>query len=251
MSSPTSAHSLSAHSGHGHAPAGAGAAGGATLPDQLKEATWDLHEKAERHPFQRGMMMGKLPREAYVRHLEQMALAHEVVEARLREAKGRSPAIAGLLREWHFRLGLAKADLKSLGGDMDAAAIDATKRFAAHVSATAAATPAGLLGYLYVLEGSTNGGRFIAPALARAMGMTDLSALSYQVPHGDQQQVRWGEFRAGLGSVALTPAETAAVHAAAETTFRFAVELSDALAARFGMPPEVVVAGGAAAAPHG
>lgn len=76
------------------------------------------------------------------------------------------------------------------------------------------------LGRLYVLEGSTLGGRMIRRAVeARGEGMAGLSFLD---PYGDQAGERWRSFLAVIDDQARSPADTEAMVSGAVAGFRHA-----------------------------
>ena len=110
------------------------------------------------------------------------------------------------------RLPALRADLATLGVTDDE--IAALPRCEA--AAALASSPAGALGSLYVLEGSTLGGQLIGRALATHAWWPP-GGLRYFDPHGRETGVRWRETLALLES---TPAaEHGALIAAAQATF--------------------------------
>lgn len=102
------------------------------------------------------------------------------------------------------------ADLETLGGE----AAPAPAR-AAPVAGVSEA-----LGRMYVLEGSTLGGRVIRRAAeARGAGMRGLSFLD---PYGERVGERWRAFLAVVDRQACTPEDVAAMIAGAVAGFRHA-----------------------------
>jgi heme oxygenase len=75
--------------------------------------------------------------------------------------------------------------------------------------------PAAAMGALYVLEGSTLGGRVIGRHIAAAHGLTD-GGLAYYSGHGPRTGAMWSSFRARLDAF---DGEAVAVVAAANATF--------------------------------
>ncbi len=215
-----------------HAAHGAATAAATGLHEALKSATWPLHQRAEHHPFQAAIMRGGVPRAGYIAQLEQTLLVHEALEGHLAALRTRVPALAAMVRDHHFRVPHARADLTALGGSTSPTALSATRAFIAEIDASTAAKPHALVGYLYVLEGSTNGAKFIAKALAKALGITDGRGLSYQDPHGERQRERWTEFKEGLNTLELSNSQRAEVIDAAASLFDWTIALFDALAER-------------------
>ncbi|MFN0010053.1 MAG: biliverdin-producing heme oxygenase [Phycisphaerales bacterium] len=227
-------HAAHGSAAHGPAPATATPhAPPAGLHDALKTRTWPLHQQAEHHPFQAAIMRGSVPRRGYIAQLEQTLLVHQALEGHLAALRHSVPAIGAMVRDYHFRVPHARADLAVLGGNTFPVPLSPTQSLIAEINAAAMNRPHALVGYFYVLEGSTNGAKFIAKALARALNITDGQGLSYQDPHGDQQRSRWAEFKASLNTLGLSPAQEGEVVEAATSLFAWNVALFDLLAARF------------------
>jgi len=89
--------------------------------------------------------------------------------------------------------------------------------------------PVALLGSLYVLEGSTNGGKFLARVLRRAWNL-DEEGLSYFDPYGDQQPHRWAAFKSDMEDIGFDTDQQNAIVEAAHQTFRAIADVSDEVA---------------------
>ena len=75
-----------------------------------------------------------------------------------------------------------------------------------------------------MFEGSKNGARYIARALAKQAGVT---ALKYLDPHGELQRELWLKFKATMDAIAWTPAEQDSMVQAAQATFASISSLDD------------------------
>lgn len=221
---------------------GAKPAAGPTLAERLKTETWPMHQRAEHHPFQAGIMKGRVPRAGYVAQLEQALLVHEALESALIATRDSAPAVRALWRDHYARVPHARADLGFLGGSLTPTALAPTAALLSEITDAARHHPHVLIGYLYVLEGSTNGAKFIGKALAKAYGLSDGRGLSYQDPHGDQQAARWAEFKTALTNLPLSPAQQSEVVDAARGLFSWTVQLFDVLAERFPVAADSVAA---------
>ena len=82
---------------------------------------------------------------------------------------------------------------------------------------------------LYVLEGSTNGSKFIAAALHRAWGFEPGPGLSYLDPHGDLQKQRWLAFKHDMDAAGFSEADAAVLIDAARLVFQSVADISDEL----------------------
>lgn len=183
-------------------PAPASPASTDSLMTLLRESTTDAHRHAETRPFNRALAQATLPRAAWISHLEQFRLLHQALDERLGTAVAGRPAWAALI-EGRSRQPELEADLDFWGGDRAAAPLPAT---VAGINRIATTTDDESLGMLYVLEGSTNGGRFLVRSATRAFGLAGgvLDGIRFLDPYGDEQPARWTSFKTGMN--ALTPA---------------------------------------------
>jgi heme oxygenase len=124
----------------------------------------------------------------------------------------RQGAWAGLMAG-RLRQDLIAGDLMALG--LSQADIEALPRCAA--AAELAAEPAPALGSIYVLEGSSLGGKIISRALSRAPWAPP-GGLRYFDPYGERTGPMWRAFQGALTS-ASTPATDPAVETGALETF--------------------------------
>lgn len=94
----------------------------------------------------------------------------------------------------------------------------------------AADHPLALLGILYVLEGSTNGSKFIARRLRPAYELPATGeGAGYLDPFGDMQPARWRAFKAAMDARRLPAAEVGHLTLAAHQTFGSIRELGSEL----------------------
>ena len=196
----------------------------------LKRTTADLHTRAEKHPTQAKFVGGSATPDEYAAFLVQMAALHAALEPALQSCAADVPALQGVVRPHHFRQAAASADLRALGHLPGSdAPLPATARFCERLNTLSRRDPVSLLGVLYVLEGATNGGRFIAAAVRPALALPEGIGTTYLDPHGPHQQARWSQFRTSVDEQKLTPAEQAAVVAAACDTFEAIYEILEGL----------------------
>lgn len=183
---------------------------------RLRTATKPCHDRAEAHPLQRSLLKGALPRPLYARQLGQLLLVHRALESAIRAAAARDDRLFEVACEEHFQAPRISADLAHLGVDSNAERpTPATSAFITRIDALREQTPIALLGLLYVLEGSNNGGRFIARAVRKAYGFDDGAGATFLDPYGQEQPAKWARFKAALDSCALTNAEADAIVSAA------------------------------------
>lgn len=193
---------------------------------ELRARTRELHTRAERHPVQASLVQGRTDRAGYASYLSQMLCIHRALEAELSRRLG-SEALAPV-EPSQFRAGAIEADLAWLGAEAEPP-VEPVARFAAGVVYE---SDEALLGMHYVLEGSTNGGRFIASAVRRGLGLEGNEGVRYLDPYGDAQRARWAAFCEALGLTPLDGAAQESVVAGAESMFRLIIDTFDAMDSR-------------------
>jgi heme oxygenase len=85
------------------------------------------------------------------------------------------------------------------------------------------------MGIYYVFEGSKNGARYIAKAMAKAWGKADTTRFRYLDPHVDSQRGLWMKFRSDMDAIPWTAAEQDQMVKAAQSTFDAISSLDDAI----------------------
>ena len=121
-------------------------------------------------------------------------------------------------------------DLAFYGVDRDQIATgDAANRFASQVEEITTTAPVALLGALYVLEGSTNGGRFLARALRKSWDL-DGKGLAYFDPYGDEQPQKWAAFKEQMDEASFESDQEDAIVEMAKATFIAIADVSDEVA---------------------
>ena len=209
-----------------------------SIMSRLKSATAELHRQAEGTSLQQRLVKGALPRDLYATFLGQMYLAHAALEGAIRDVSATHRGFATVVRDYHQREPQLSEDLDFLGVDLDAiTAVGATDTLLADIHQVAREQPVALLGMLYVLEGSTNGSKFIARAVRREYGLGLGPGASYLDPHGERQQERWQAFKRDMDDVGFTETETSAVVDAARRMFRALTDVSDELSEPAGDRP--------------
>ena len=93
----------------------------------------------------------------------------------------------------------------------------------------AKSNPLSLLGYLYVLEGSTNGAKFMAKNIITGMGLPQDQGASYFDRYGDKQRERWTAFKERMNANNFSPTEIAKIVEAGKEMFMAFFEIGDEL----------------------
>ena len=190
---------------------------------RLKSDTSAQHAEAESKPLEAALVSGAIGHDQYKKYLAQRWLIHRELEAATDAALQKDSRLGSLGLPGLYQTKNLESDLAQLGVDLKSIQPlkGATKLIAEIKNA---ASPATLMGIYYVFEGSKNGARYIAKALA---GRARITALKYLDPHGEAQRGLWMKFRADMDAIAWTPAEQDSMVKAAQATFTAISSLDD------------------------
>jgi len=202
-----------------------------SIMSTLKDSTTEAHARAERHPLQASMIRGEISPEAFSSYLVQLRFLHGALEQALTLAGARDARVPSVYRDDHDRTVQLDEDLVHYGIDLSAhSPTDATRLLCESVVQTGDRCPVTTLGGLYVLEGSMNGGRFIARAICKAFRLAPGTAGTRSLdPYGDDQPRVWGEFRANMDSLTLDEHEREQIVLAAHALFDGLTSVMEAL----------------------
>ena len=197
---------------------------------RLRSETSDLHSHAESRSLQREIARGEVDRSTFVAYLGQLYAVHYALESALREVLGAHPAIAAVATPDRMRVPDLERDLDFHGFARDDLRVGAAaERYVALVERVRDSDPIALLGGLYVVEGSTNGGRFLAQVLRKNWNL-DGGGVTYLDPYGANQPTVWAAFKSDMGAASFEPREEDAIVEMARHTFEAIAEISDEVA---------------------
>lgn len=177
------------------------------LSAHLKAQTRPHHDRAEASPAMQAVVSPRLTRAAYRDHLARLLAFYGPTEAALADVDGLADVLPDLAErlvktEW------LRDDLDRLGGGVEVPEARAP-----------AWTVPEALGVLYVVEGSTLGGRIIARELARSVGVTPDDGGRFYASYRDDRGARWTAFKSALDAYGEAHPEASddAVRAASDT----------------------------------
>jgi len=147
------------------------------------------------------LMSAALTRDGYA---DTLCRFHRVVAAWDRWADAHAPADLLPLLQGRRRATLLQADLETLGHTAPAAVMDA----AFQQTAVPGDPRSVFLGRMYVMEGSTLGGQYIAKHLEEHFSFPHGQGDSYFVGYDAETGSRWKEFRAVLADLPESEADT-------------------------------------------
>lgn len=188
------------------------------LRQRLRRATRDQHQALEALPLFEAMAQGSLPRSAYVAWLRVMAVVVDATEREL-DACGH----AALRRLWTPQMrkrSLLQADLRAFE-DVSVSTTPATEPLLALVELVrgwSLEDPARLIGVLYVLEGSTLGGRTLRTRLAERYAREG-EGVAYISSYGPRTGSMWASLCRELDALELSDDVAARVVDAAQRFF--------------------------------
>ncbi|MDX3454626.1 biliverdin-producing heme oxygenase [Streptomyces sp. ME02-8801-2C] len=200
----------------------------ATVVERLRASTRAWHDSLEATPFASAMIAGTLPVERYVGQLAAYRPVLETLEADLSRVTGSSadPVWSSDLR----KLPLIDRDLAhfaNLGIAPGPSAAQEAEAFTAEIRERAAASdlPA-LLGFLYVMEGSTLGALVLHPYVTASYRLSGTDGVAYYTS-GDRD--RWARLTARMNQALTDPVVQDRVVAAAHSAYRHAAAITGAL----------------------
>lgn len=187
---------------------------------ELREKTRPHHEAAEHTAFQQALASGRLPLDTYADSLGQLLLIHARLESHLRQLRKTNAAVRRIIRDEHFQETNLRRDLQAIGRDpSNITSAAATGEMCEAIDRLAHEDPLALLGMHYVMEGSKNGAKFLAPRVRLAYGFADGQGTLYLDPYGDLQRPVWTQFKSDMDGAAFDARQGDAIVAAAKGMF--------------------------------
>ncbi len=191
-----------------------------TLMEELKTETFASHARLQTAPFFQALESCHLPLESYVGQLRALLAIHAVVEQAMVDCvddrvhsvwsadMGKLPLLRQDLKYFEPR---TVADLKE--------AVDVAMQTTGALRQQSMETPLALLGWLYVLEGSTLGTSVVQPLVARAFLLVGDDGMAYLRNYGAAARARWTEYSQRMNTLALETGERAQITLAANELF--------------------------------
>ena len=181
------------------------------ITEKLKTETAEAHQLLESHSRLKLLMSEQLTAAAYAQVLALFYGYFAPLEQRLLQTEGLTRFLPDLPER--RKTSALLSDLKNLPGGLTLAPL---------VSANAPLpiTLAQAFGTLYVLEGSTLGGKFIAQQVSKTLGAEVAQSLSFFTGYGAQTGHYWKTFREALTTFNNLTASDEVIVASARVTFQ-------------------------------
>lgn len=199
---------------------------------RLRQETRSHHDRLDATPFARTLAGGTVSKQGFVSYLRAMAVVHASLERALTKDCKTNPNLA-VWDSAMARLPLLLADLDHLQDQAFDDSIDVGAEalaIAANIrlrSVKADSTP--LLGYLYVLESSKQGGALAKRKVESALGLDGTKGITYLGDPEGRGADTWKRFKQRLDAIVLSPAAQDEVVAAASELYDGVVRIFQAL----------------------
>ncbi|MCA9292067.1 MAG: biliverdin-producing heme oxygenase, partial [Phycisphaerales bacterium] len=192
------------------------------IMDRLRAETRDAHDATEAIPFSAAMIQDRLPKAAYVGQLLAYAIVHRSLDRAL--ATSNDATVAAVWHDDLAKVPLLDADVAYFAAEIDGVAPDAVaaaEDWAAEIRRLATSRPVALLGYLYVLEGSTLGATILRQhvALMYRLDLDQPRGLQYYSPYGNAVMPHWKAFKERMNAAITDPDDQSRVLDAAREAF--------------------------------
>lgn len=178
----------------------------------LRNATHPRHERLNRHALLAGLLQPGYPLPNYRLLLQALYRLYGALERRLAEFSD-GPS-AGFDYSARIKLPWLQADLRHF--QIDHASL---KTATSRLSVPVIASVGDYVGTLYVVEGSTLGGQWIAKCLHQHMGLTPSAGARFYSGYGEASAMMWRDYIAFADSIAADDEQINAAQLAANRTF--------------------------------
>jgi len=168
----------------------------ALLIDHLRSVTWHRHEAFERLPFVTALKDGTLPLNSYVAQLRGLAAIFAALEQSLVQSQLSIGERASKLLK--FRFDLLCSDLAFFSPRLLPDILPSVKcalECARNIRLLSATSPAKLLGYLYVAQGTIKGNQVHLPDIIRCFDLSGEQGSAFYRGYGSSTEEQWNEFR--------------------------------------------------------
>ena len=177
-----------------------------SLLSAFRNATAEVHERLEKVPFSAALFKNLLPRVSIISLFHCLEIIHAALEHHLKDHS--DARVHTLTLGYQSKLGALKKDLALISEKEHQIIFPAEKDalvFADEISKQSSHS-LGIVGMLYVLEGSQNGGALLKKIYAKNLGV-DADALIYFGFYGSQTSQVWRTFMERLSAMDLSETE--------------------------------------------
>ena len=162
---------------------------------RLKIETKEYHTKLESLPYFNALIEHRLPLECYVNQLRALSVIHGVLENEISASS--DTRVSSVWDDDLRKLSLLEEDLAFFEPRVisDArSSVEAAIAMTEKIRLRRIENPHSLLGYLYVLEGSTLGNSMHRPDISATFHLDELNGCHYYSSYHKQVQIHWNHF---------------------------------------------------------
>lgn len=204
------------------------------LADELRDATGDLHARAERTGVIGRLLRGQGSRTGYVLLLRNLLPAYRALERGL-EAHRTAPFIAGLARREVYRGDAIARDLTYLHGiafELELPLLPAGAAYSQRIEQVAGGEPYRLVAHAYTRYlGDLSGGQLLARSLQRSLSLQQAGLSFLDFPAIPRRAEFKALYRAAIDAVAPDACTRHAIVNEARAAFAYNIRISA------GVPP--------------
>lgn len=205
---------------------------GPSFSETLRTSTLDEHRAAERSPFIRDLLTGRLPQSAYARMTGQLYALYTTLEE-VTGSLADDPVIGPFLADELIRVPSLEDDLRYLGGDdweRLAVPLPATAGYAERLRGLRRAWPTGIVAHHYLRYlGDLSGGQIIARLVRRTYGLEDDGVRFYRFDRIADVDAFKAAYRARLDEAPWGDPERDRLVDEVKLGYRFARQMFDEL----------------------
>ncbi len=183
-----------------------------SLTEELKTATNAIHLRLDKSSFFAALANKNLPIESYVNYLQAMAGINGTFEKEIQNAD--HPLLNIVWESSMEKLPAILVDLESLNSTQIEdipLAIDGMLDTIKFIRICRVENPLRLLGIMYVLEGSTLGGRILKKMMLANFNFPDDNGVMFLDHYKEKKQTHWEEFKAKINALELSPNDQEAI----------------------------------------
>lgn len=191
------------------------------LTEELKNSTNPIHKRLEQTAFFKELANRSLPLESYVNYLQAMAGINGVLEKEILIAN--HPILNLIWKPEMQKLPSLLVDLESLNSTEIAdipLVVDAMLDTIKFIRLCRIEKPISLFGILYVIEGSTLGGKVLKKLVQENFQFPENEKVLYLDYYKDKKLEHWEEFKSKLNSLDLTDTERQSILETANLFFK-------------------------------
>lgn len=208
------------------------------LADELRDATGDLHARAERSGVIGQLMRGQGSRAGYVLLLRNLLPAYRALERGL-EAHRTAPAVAGLARREIYRAEAIECDLAYLHGaafEFELPLLPAGAAYAQRIEQVADSEPYRLVAHAYTRYlGDLSGGQLLARLLRRTLALERAGLSFLDFPGIARPAAFKAQYRRVIDAASTDACTRQAIMNEARAAFEHNIRISDAVPAACGV----------------